>query len=218
MAPRMLTVASAVIIGLAILFSYLRHNHVVPAMTFETLPPLFLYTPLILIVDFLETVLRSVTPPNLYLFRQVMGYMHTSQLYAIADLRIADHLIAGPLHSLKLAPLITSCSSSTEPESSCEAVSLRITRLLRATAAYGIFREQGDSAVFEHTAASQFLCADHKFTLRSATLNFGGVQFGQMESLPESIRTGVSSFSLRYGDEIWHWFEAHPESHKVGHQ
>jgi hypothetical protein len=194
---------------------WLRASHLAPAMVFDTLPPLSLYTPLILLVDFLDTVLRNITPPNLYLFRQMMGFIHTSQIYAVAELRIADHLAVGPKSAFALAPLISDCASASSPDASCEAVALRVTRLLRATSAYGVFREDGDKAIFQHTPASQFLRSDHAYTLRASALNFGGVEYAQMEFLPESIRTGKSSFTIRHGDEFWSWFEQHPDAHKV---
>lgn len=89
-----------------------------------------------------------------------MGFIHTSQLYTLAELHVADHLAAGPLSSAALAAAVApTCAAAQDDAASCEAIALRLTRLLRATAAYGVFREvpgpgpDGGSRVFEHTAA-----------------------------------------------------------------
>ena len=184
-------------------------------MTFESLPPAFIYWPLIAFIDCLESIMRNITPPkcvrgvarmlqlgpqltcfappitarSLYLFRNMMGFLHTSQLYTLAELRVADHLANGSLSSTALASLVApACGAATDAAASCEAVALRLTRLLRATAAYGVFREEpgsgpdGGSRVFAHTPASVFLRADHPYSLRASALNFGGVEYAQVRT------------------------------------
>jgi hypothetical protein len=50
-------------------------EHVAPPLTPSTLPPKLAYNGIIGTVEHLDGVLRSLTPPNLLLFRNVMGYL-----------------------------------------------------------------------------------------------------------------------------------------------
>jgi hypothetical protein len=95
-------------------------------------------------------------------------------------------------------------------------VALRLSRLLRACAAYGVFREAPPgSGAWANTPASSFLRAEHPATLRPAALNFGRTQFAMMERLPEAIVGGGASFAAVHGEEFWRWYGAHPGEHAV---
>ena len=39
-------------------------------------------------------MLRALTPPNLHLFKELMGYLHTVEIYSAAELRVADAIEA----------------------------------------------------------------------------------------------------------------------------
>ena len=118
-----------------------------------------------------------------------MGFIHTSQLFTLAELQVAEHLVDGPKSSAELAKLVSPSCVSAQGETSCDAIALRLTRLLRATSAYGVFREvpgdgkDGGTRVFEHSASSVFLAANHSYTLRASALNFGGVEFAQVNAV-----------------------------------
>lgn len=189
----------------------------VPALYAETLPPVAVFWPVIGVMAFLDSLLRAVTPPNLYLFRELMGYVHTVEIGAAADLGLADALAAGPLTAAALAPLAAPLCAGERADgpAGCAAVALRLTRLLRALAAYGVFAEDGDGR-WRNTAASAFLRSASPLSLRATALNFAGVQYRMLGDLPAALRSGESSFSRTHdGASFWPWYDAHPDSHAI---
>jgi hypothetical protein len=95
-------------------------------------------------------------------------------------------------------------------------VALRLSRLLRACAAYGVFREAPPgSGAWANTPASHFLREAHPATLRPAALNFGRTQFAMMQRLPEAIVGGGASFEAVHGEEFWRWYRADPDEHAI---
>jgi hypothetical protein len=204
--------------ALAALTQFLTSGrHVAPALLARTLPPRPVYYALVALVDWLESLLRAITPPNLYLFRHVMAYLSTVEIYTAAQLGIADVLPpeGPPVLSAQLAAAVTPCSA--QPSFSpggCPAVAARLTRLLRALAALGIFRESAPEA-WEHTPASLFLRADAEGSLRASALQFGGVQYQMMSQLPRTVSSGAASFRAVHGQEFWAFYESHPEEHAV---
>lgn len=69
-------ISAAFVAGvLAVLLALPLVDHAAPALTPTTLPPRFAYNGIIGAVEHLDGVLRSITPPNLLLFRNVMGYL-----------------------------------------------------------------------------------------------------------------------------------------------
>jgi hypothetical protein len=182
------------------------------------------------LLAWVDALLRVLTPPNLSLFRELMGYVHTVELYTAAELGVADAIaragIPLSVEGVPVGQLARAASPDCEfvnDESSplsCEAVELRLERLLRALAAYGVFREapsKGPSASrkWTNTPSSHFLRADHPASLRPAVLNFGAVQMAMMGKLPQTVRTGASSFSLVHGSEMWDFYAEHPDSHAI---
>ena len=203
----------------AVLPSVLRRTHLAPAFIDGLLPPHMLYGPLLTIVGTLEQLMRNLTPPNLYLWRNLMGYLHTTQLHTVARLGIADLLVAGPQSSLQLAKAVTPCESEPDAASprSCDAVAARITRLMRATSAYGVFTE-AQPQTWAHTPSSRFLVSPQggqPNSLKASALLFGGTQFLSMIHAVETVVTGTSSFQLAHGAEFWDFYTSHPDDHAV---
>ena len=98
----------------------------------------------------------------------------------------------------------------------CSAVALRLTRLLRATSAYGVFRELPPASnAWVNTPASAFLRAAHPASLRAVALNFGRTQYAMMARLPEAIVSGAAAFRQVHGEEFWAWYDAHPAEHAI---
>lgn len=198
-------------------------EHIAPALTPGTLPPSPLYEAVIGGVGFLDAWLTALTPPNLLLFRHAMGYVHTAELYALARLDVAEAVDAArgapPTPSSALALNVTRGACAAAPADSpagCAAVAARVTRLLRATAAYGVFREAPPGGeAWVHTAQSRFLARAHAHSLKDVLLNFGGPQFRMMAELPESLVSGEASFRRVHGDEFWAWYGARPAEHAV---
>jgi hypothetical protein len=218
MAARGALVALGVALFLALPFAV---EHIAPPLTPDTLPPEPLYSAVIGVVAYLDRWLSALTPANLLLFRTAMGYIHTVEIYSVTKLGIADVLqkASGPVSSADLATAVTGGACASVPAGSaagCDAVALRLTRLLRATSTYGVFREvPAGGEAWAHTAQSRYLCADAPNSLRAVALNFGDVQFRMMAELPESITSGDASFKRVHGDEFWSWYGKHAESHAI---
>ena len=195
----------------------LRATHLAPAFVAGSLPPYSLYAPLTAAVGALDDLLRSLTPPNLYLWRHLMGHLHTSQLHVVARLGVADALAAGAKTSLALARELTPCAGADAAGAAgCAAVALRLTRLLRATAAYGVFVESAPET-WSHTRVSRFLISApaQPASLRASALLFGGTQYASLAAAYDSVVTGESSFVAAHGSEFWTYYEAHPADHAV---
>jgi hypothetical protein len=206
-------------------------DHVIPS---NSLPPAIVWRAGFSLLAWVDALLRVLTPPNLSLFRELMGYVHTVELYTAADLCLADAIArAGVPLSVEGVPIsqlaVEAAPGCIEIElndptspAACAAVELRVERLLRALASYGIFRESvkksvtgGPARAWTNTAASDFLRIDHPASLRPAVLNFGAVQMAMMAQLPDAVRSGVSSFSAVHGSEMWDYYAAHPDSHAI---
>jgi hypothetical protein len=122
-------------------------DHVIPA---NSLPPLAIWRAGFSLLAWVDALLRVLTPPNLSLFRELMGYVHTVEIYTAAELGLADAIFrAGvPLadEGVPLAALARAAAPACEDEAdaaaprACAAVELRVARLLRALAAFGVYR------------------------------------------------------------------------------
>jgi hypothetical protein len=89
----------------------LRFKHLAPPLDADHLPPAWLFHRLLLpFIDTVDQIARAITPPNMYLFKQFMGYVHTVQIYTAADLKLADALADGP----KCVSLQQYCTSSND--------------------------------------------------------------------------------------------------------
>lgn len=209
--------------------------HLAPPLTPVSLPPKVLYDTIINSVAHLDAVLTTVTPPNLLLFRHAMGYLHTVELYTAASLQIADIIYdvesassssstvsssssnAAGTTAIYLAEKITNCTTADKNDepASCSALALRLTRLLRACAAYGVFKENLVTSTWTNTLLSSYLRINHPDSLRAVILNFGGVQYRMMAAMPESIISGTASFQKVFNQEFWSWYEDHPTEHGI---
>jgi hypothetical protein len=196
----------------------LARTHLAPAFVAGAIPPYAAYWPLIAAVGALDDLLRNLTPPNLYLWRHLMGYLHTTQLHTVAQLGLADALAGGAKTSAQLAREVTPCGGVADAASpaACDAVALRLTRLLRATAAYGIFAEVAPET-WAHTPPSRFLVSSpaQPHSLRHSALLFGGTQYASLAHSTHTVVTGEASFVKAHGSEFWAYYEAHPDAHAI---
>lgn len=146
-------------------------THAVPA---NSLPPLAVWRAGFSLLAWVDALSRALTPPNLLLFRETMGYVHTSELYAAAELRLADTIFDGgvplrdegvPLSTLArtVAPgCAEPGADGADAPTGCVAVELRVERLLNALAALGIFAPaKGKSRAWVNTPTSDFLREAH---------------------------------------------------------
>ena len=226
-----LAVLAAALAALAALLTSLpAHLHLVPA---NALPPPPLYRLGFALLSALDGLQRALTPPNLYLFKELMGYLHTVEIYSLAQLRVADAIAAHtalyfpgggaggpaagvPVHALAAAIAPQCEGAPAGSAAACPAVALRLSRLLRATSAYGVFREHPPASdAWLNTPASEFLLEAHPASLRPVALNFGRTQYAMMAALPEAITGGAPAFGQAHGGEFWAWYGAHPAEHAI---
>ena len=188
-----------------------------PPMTADNLPPAPLYRPLLAVFAAIDAMLAYMTPPNMLIFRHIMSYMHTVEIYTAAKLGIADVLAGGAASTIDIAVAVTHqrcLGESSASASSCAACALRITRLMRALSALGVFREVSPG-LWENSPMSECLRTDSPASLRASALNFGGVQYAMMEDLPTTVLTGEASFKRIHGLEFWDYYDANSQSHAI---
>ena len=129
--------------------------------------------------------------PDAQLWNLLRGALGTRALAAVAELRVADELAAGPRPVEDLAH-----------EVGADADTLR--RFLRALASDGVFAEE-EVGVFRNTDASALL--------RGTGWNdfarlFGGVWFRTVAEL--DAREREAAFPRTFGSDFWTWLAAHP--------
>src|SRR5580700_6746833 len=117
--------------------------------------------------------------PTMALLGMIHGYWNTQVVRAAADLRLADHLAAGPLTAQEVAAL-----ESSDPRATY--------RLMRACAGLGLLGYDG-AGRFSVTPAGALLGSGVPGSLRDHALAFGApghwLPWGQ---LPEAVRKGVT--------------------------
>lgn len=127
---------------------------------------------------------------------ELADYIVPFTLRAICDLRIADHLAAGPLPIDELARVSGSHERS-------------LYRAMRVLASKGVFSEV-EPRVFALTELAEPLRSDHPRSLRQAyPLLTADVQAWAM--LGHTLRTGEPAFDVAHGKGAWEWFAEHPE-------
>jgi hypothetical protein len=164
----------------------------------------------------LRTAADLVVPAPVALFEQICGYMHTHLLRAVAQLRIAELLAAGPASAEELAA-----------RAGADAESLR--RVLRGLVTLGVFSLQRDGR-FRNNRMSLALLPEAPVSLRDGALYFGSASqlraWGELERIVSRGSEGAggaegagdaegagggSGFESAHGMSTWDWFEHHPE-------
>jgi hypothetical protein len=126
------------------------------------------------------------------------GSWKTQALYVAAELRIADHLAAGPRTSADLA-----ASAGTDPQS--------LHRLLRALTALDICTERDDGS-FELTPLGALLQDESPNSLRAWTMWWGNHLWPVWGNLLYSVRTGKSARKLLFGTDGFGHLQNNPEA------
>ncbi|MEU5695808.1 methyltransferase [Actinosynnema sp. NPDC020468] len=113
----------------------------------------------------------------------------------VCDLRVADHLVAGPLPGAELAERTGADPGALE-------------RVLRALAGKGIFTEV-EPGTFALTPLAQPLRSDHPVSLRAAypLLPADSRAWARFD---HSVRTGESAFELVHGTDYWSYLTRNP--------
>jgi hypothetical protein len=129
--------------------------------------------------------------------RMAMGYITSQVIRAAAQLRIADHLAAGPATGDELAQAIGADAGA-------------LTRFLRACAVFRLVREAGDGQ-FTLAPLGQALAADSG-RLASVAIAMAGPNLVRPgEQFAEVVRTGRPAAVATLGCEFWEYFDDHPE-------
>jgi hypothetical protein len=132
------------------------------------------------------------------LLGMIHGYWNSQVVRAAADLRLADHLAAGPLTAEEVAGL-----ESSDPHATY--------RLMRACAGLGLLAHDGDGR-FSVTPAGALLQTGVPGSLRDHALAFGApghwLPWGQ---LPEAVRKGETQAAAVLGGGLFDYLAGQPE-------
>ncbi len=121
-----------------------------------------------------------------HLLEEALGHLHSAALRAAAELRLADHLAAGPRTPADLARAIDVDTSA-------------LHRLLRLLASRAVFREDGAGA-FHLTPAAELLRTDVPGSLHPAVLLITDDMFLRSAAgMTGTVRTGEPAFPKAFG-------------------
>ncbi|GAA4203634.1 methyltransferase [Streptosporangium oxazolinicum] len=131
-------------------------------------------------------------------FRLSTGMSAAAIVLAAARLRIADAVGDEPMPVRDIAVKL-----GADPDA--------LTRMLRALAAFGVFR-QVDPATYEHTDMSRAMRTDHPERVHDRLLTGGDWGWTMWSKLPQAIRTGKSAFKEEYGTDFFSYLDANPDA------
>lgn len=127
---------------------------------------------------------------------ELADYVVPLALRAIGELRVADHLVAGP-QSVDLLAARLGVHAPT------------LLRTLRALAAKGVFTEV-EPGRFGLTPLAQPLRSDHPLSLREA-YPFMRADLEAWARFRHTLRTGEPAFDAAHGQDYWTYLAGHPE-------
>ena len=136
-----------------------------------------------------QSLARSMVPPEIALLELASGFMATHAIYAAAKLGIADALVDGPLAANDIAACVGSDPDATY-------------RLLRACATFGVFTEQPDGR-FGLTPLASELRSGTPDSMLPVILMLGDPQYQRpWGHLAATVETGTpgAEASLRQAD------------------
>ena len=137
----------------------------------------------------LQGLARRMVPAEVGVLELTSSFMSTHAVYAVARLGIADVLADGPRSAEALAAEL-----GTDPDATH--------RLLRASAAHGLLREEGDG--YALTALGRTLVSDAPGSMRSVVLMIGDPRYQSVwAELPEAVRTGGPRAEAVHGVSMW---------------
>lgn len=140
--------------------------------------------------------------PNVLRHAQIIklagGHVVARAVYALAELRIADYLKAGPQTAEELARLTGTHA-------------LSLYRLLRTTAGYGFFVEDGEHR-FSLTPMGSALQSGAPGRARESVLYFAGqMVWRAQEEFLHSIRTGEPAMDKAHKQSLFEYLSASPD-------
>jgi hypothetical protein len=141
-------------------------------------------------------------PPQAQLMQMSMGFMISGLLGTAAELKLADHLAAGPKTAEELAK-----------DTGTHAPSLY--RVMRTLSAHGVFAEDGEKR-FALTPLGEPLRTDVPGSIWSSLMIITGGLFAKpFANLKYSVETGETAFENMYGMGIFEYLGRHPVEAKM---
>jgi O-methyltransferase domain/Dimerisation domain len=135
--------------------------------------------------------------PWLDMLKLINGFQITQAIRVASTLRVADHLKDGARSADELASLTQSNADA-------------LYRLLRALAAVGVFREEGNRK-FTLTPMGDCLRSDSKTPIGGWAAQAGDPPFWQAWAhLLHSVRAGENAFKDLHGTDVWQYRAKHP--------
>lgn len=148
------------------------------------------------------TAANAQTPPEALLMQLAAGCYLTQAVYVAAKLRVADLLRDKPLTITELARNTNSHERA-------------LYRLLRALASVGVFAET-ETKIFALTPSAELLRSDVPGSMRDAAIFMGEpwhwAVYGQMLY---SVETGKVAWERVHGQEVFPYFQQHPEECEI---
>lgn len=132
------------------------------------------------------------------MYELISGYWVACAIHTVAELRLADLLLQGPLSVKELA-----AASDSDPGS--------LYRLLRAVASVGIFEENTDEK-FSLNGLGETLLSNVKGSVRPWAMANLGEHYPAFGNLTYGVKTGKIPFDEVHGVSLWDYYKAHPQA------
>lgn len=146
----------------------------------------------------LQSLTRRMVPPEISLLELASGFTTTHAIYAAAKLGIADVLERGPLAADEVAAEVGSNPDATS-------------RLLRACAAFGVFREDRDGR-FRLTPLADELRSGTRDSMLPVILMLGDPRYQRTwGQLAQTVESGVPGAQEVLGMPMWDYLDHDPE-------
>ena len=140
--------------------------------------------------------------PVEHLMQILLGCFPSQAVYVAAKLGIADLIKDGPRTAADLA-----AQTSTHERS--------LYRVLRSLASVGIFTET-ESKTFALTPAADLLLSDHPGSMRDTAIFMGEKwHWSVYGEMLYSVQTGKVAWEKVHGQEVFPYFQQHPEEYEI---
>ncbi len=168
------------------------------------LPPYRLVRAIDAFRSLLLRIHRRIFPGNVVLYELFQHFWLLPAIKVAAELDVAGALVERPKTAEELAAELN-------------VNALALSRVLRALAGHGIFRQRMDGRFLLTPTAKALL--DGPGSLRHMILHhLGKVNWDLMSSLDHSVRTGEDAFTVRYGMPTYRYLQSHPQEYALFEQ
>src|SRR5689334_19391306 len=161
-------------------------------------PPRAVVTAVLKARTALQRLTDRIVPAHVALFDKSIGIGRTHVIGALAELGVMDELARGPATAAELAPRVGADADA-------------LHRVLRAAAVERLVTLDGRGR-FKIARLGRALVSDNPSNVRSWARYISlASTAAAWADLPESVRTGRSSFRRVHDASVWEWFAAHPD-------